>query len=204
MKLLRVLGVLLTLAVAGTWTGCASTDGTESASQFDSAAIKQKASAFRAEGRDFLADRFDDGVVDAADYKLTFESFENCMTSRGYQLTPPVISPADGLRLISNITSTGKSDAELQRDRDECTGDLVEVEAMYTTTAEQVMDAELRSSLLSCIQDAGLKVAPQARNYPEMVESGDQSQEWHVGFGNCLGAARQSLYPDLAFLPVGY
>lgn len=162
------------------------------------------AEAFREEGRDHLADIFQDGVVNADDYESAFETFSSCLTSRGYEVAQPVLNPADGLRYIASFRADGKREAELERDRQECGADFSEVEAMYTATNEQTMDAELRATLITCMAERDLEVDSEARNYPEIVQSGSQSDVWHIGVAECLGEAREKLYPDLPHLPVGF
>lgn len=185
-------------------TGCSSASQSAPGPVLDSAAIKARADIFREEGRDVLAEMFADGAVDSGDYQVAFDAFRECMISRGYEAPSPALSPADGLRYIVDVRADGKSEAEAAKDQEECRTDLGEVEAMYSATNEQVMAPELRSSLVHCMNETDLVIAADARNYPEMVESSDQSQQWHEGFGACLGSAREALYPDLPYLVVGY
>lgn len=191
------------ICLVGLLSGC-STGSKDELHSFDSASIKAKGDAFRADGREQLAVLFDDGVVDATDYELTFNAYLSCLQSRGYETSDPVLNPADGLRFILWYQSEGKSEAEQLKDEEDCGDDLREVEAMYSATAVQVMDAELRAGVIGCMQETGLEIDLEARNYPEFVQSSDQSGEWHQGFATCLGEVGQHLYPDLPYLPVGY
>lgn len=190
------------ILVSALLASCSSTP--EAGPSLDSASIKAKAEAFREQGRSFLADLFRDGIVDADDYDAAFAEYRACMTSRGYDFSAPIVSPADGLRYIASFESEGKTEEQLSLDGEECASDLAEVEAMYTATTEQVMAPELRTKIISCLVDRGLEIDATARNYPEMVGSGGQAEDWHQGLSDCLGSARHELYPDLPYLPVGF
>ncbi|MEV6331596.1 hypothetical protein [Streptomyces sp. NPDC051909] len=134
-----------------------------------------------------------DGRVDAAEYRTATGRFVACVRKAGYPVTEPVVSPADRLTLIYEITPSGDPTTYNNAVQDCNLAHLSMVAPTYVEARPQTMDAPLRTAVGDCLRRRGVRLTAGERNLRDFARSaGDET--WVV---DCVTSVWQKVYPDL-------
>jgi hypothetical protein len=136
-----------------------------------------------------------DGVVTEDEYRTAVEKFRSCMKDSGYTVTPPVLSPIDGLTLLYDAIPTG--DVKTWNVKiEECNLTTVShVEPGYVESHTQVMDEKVRRATIDCLVAKGIKTSGTERNIQEFqAVAAKNKKETIMG---CIMKSARDIYPDL-------
>lgn len=113
----------------------------------------------------------EDGRVTAAEYHTAMGRFVSCVKDAGYPVTRPVLSPADNLTLIYDITPSGEPDTYNDAVQKCNLSHLSLVEPTFVEARPQVMDEPLRTAVGDCLRRQGARPTGRERNLADFRRS---------------------------------
>lgn len=178
-------------------SGCA---GQTETTSFTEADIRNTAQHARDAGYEAQAKLLDDGEADAEDYDTAFRRFSECITSAGFTVSEPIVSPANSLT-FEYVVDTGPFDPdEADRKIDECGEEhLRYVTLAYRRSHEQRMDAALADAVAACLDQNGAQLSGDERNVQDFLDAFDNREV----FDDCISNEAIKLFPDLPTLGWG-
>lgn len=185
-------------ALAIALTGCGGSPGSLPRAKITSEDLRRSAQEEHAAGHAESAEMLADGIVDKADYDKAFGNLVGCMRDGGYDVSDPVISPADGLSFTFEYDPQGRDLREMSEDSLACEQKYwFAISAGYMATNEQRMEEPLRASMQRCMKTAGYDVPDDAKTFRSIA--GDPLDE---GAKNrkamdCFGEGMTRLYPEI-------
>lgn len=96
-----------------------------------------------------------DGVVTLAEYHMVVDRFITCARDAGYEVSEPVLSPIDGLRLLYSIAPSGEPRIYNDAVQSCNLSHISLTEPAFVESQSQVMNETLRQAVVTCLQDQG-------------------------------------------------
>nr|WP_073753892.1 hypothetical protein [Streptomyces sp. CB03234]OKK06154.1 hypothetical protein AMK26_08785 [Streptomyces sp. CB03234] len=112
-----------------------------------------------------------DGRVSAAEYRTAMGRFVSCVRDAGYPVSEPILSPADNLTLIYDITPRGEPKTYNNAVQSCNLSHLSMVEPTFVEGRAQVMDAPLRAAVGDCLSRRGVVLTGKERSLKAFARS---------------------------------
>lgn len=172
--------------------------------------VRELAKKLASEGKTEQSDVMKSGRVTKGDYEAAFSRLDRCVTDRGYSLTPPQISPIDGVSYSFVFLLNGKSMDTATKDNEDCQEKYWNaVSSVYVNTAAKSMDQALWLASLSCLKSAGYDLSLEKGTLVDMVgenpmgSDGKLSKQADTAV-NCVRDHAVQLFPDLPSISVSF
>lgn len=133
------------------------------------------------------------GKVTAAEYRTAVDRFVSCVRDAGYSVSDPVLSPADNLTLIYDISPSGDPDPYNEAVQTCNLSHLSLVEPTFVEARPQVMDTALRVAVSDCLKRQDIRVTAKELNLVDFAASADDETK----VVDCVTGQWARIYPKL-------
>jgi hypothetical protein len=133
------------------------------------------------------------GKVTAAEYRTAVDRFVSCVRDAGYPVSEPVLSPADNLTLLYDITPSGEPDRYNKAVQDCNLSHLSLIEPTFVEARRQVMDRSLRAAVGACLRRQGVSLTARERSLSDFAVSAKADTK----VVDCVTGQWANVYPEL-------
>lgn len=156
-------------------------------------------------GNQAIADLFNDGELDDADYETAFNAFQECVTASGMSLQNVVKSPLDQLTYAYEIHYNALTQDAGATAATTCFDtSLALVQDWYTETNRAQIAAPIRDSIVQCVAKAGYEVAPEADSLRTLGGPDATDLTRFDDVSNCASSAMSETYPEILSYAISF
>ncbi|UJP09311.1 hypothetical protein L2X99_12820 [Microbacterium sp. KUDC0406] len=149
------------------------------------------------------AEILSDGEITEDEYWQALTALRECVESKGYGFSEPVLSPVTGITYEFVYYGNGRAEDQVLSDTAACESKYWEpTSSAFQSTHEQVMDRALRTAVLSCLDHGGHPGVADGRNLAEISPVIDDDFSTREAARECTSAEAQKLYPNLPSVTV--